>query len=296
MKKLILSILTALTVFSVSAQSSSTVKEVVEVLNAVEGYVFLTQGEYRDLKTIFNRTEAVFGDADISDLKAMHYTVSNSEVVTLKNDEGEIFGNKFGKSLLTITETSGQEHYYIVFVCPTISVVTPEGVVYSHQKIYGDKAKVEISQSNEFVVNCVMHDGVDVTDLFRENLTDGDKGRDGFYESETPIEGNSTIIVSLESGKENSDGHVVGIAPINLQMIDGGMTLRIVDTETLEPALAGEFYEITNLEGSVIQEGEVPGDSEIQFSSENKGIAFVKFPNREDYGTFKIVIYDSRNK
>lgn len=204
------------------------IAEIEGILRSVEGYVFLEKGpeKARDLSSTFNRTDQVVEEARSQDhLQSMNWSTLNSSIAYV-NDEGIITGYEYGQTLLTL-ENGDKKHYFIVFVCPTVTVVSPDGVVYTHQKVYNEKMKVDFSQSDDYVINSVMatyqERSYDVTDKIDIN---------GHYESShedgSDLRITSDVVYTLSLEKEPAD-HVVSKSPYRWLVANGAIQLASSD-------------------------------------------------------------------
>lgn len=263
---------------------------VVELLNSVEGYIFLTPGEQysRDLRNTFTRTDEVFSGEGVASLARMSWRVFNDEIAEV-SDEGIIVGKSFGNTMLRVTDLDNVNHYFIVFVTPTITVVTPEGAVYTHQKIYNDKAHIKISQSREYIINCVMLKGEesaeaeDITikeDVFIMHETENDGYGYGEYISEKEVTNNFTLTVTLEERRTNN------VTGYRVQV--DGMVVKIVKKSDGSP-VGGKPVTITSVNGNVVYAGKFPESGELQFNPDVTGVYFLSFDNEPYQGTFKFM-------
>lgn len=291
MRKILLTLLAAFAVFSVKADdnvANDTPEQglpgIVEMLSKVEGYIFVTRGETRDLSLTFTRTDMVFDGVDEGSFADMSWFVYNPKIASVPGDDGQLVGNEFGNTLLRITH-DGEEHWYIVFVCPTITVVSPEGTIYTHQKIFNEKAIVNLSQSKDYRINCVMSGAGDITDdiIFHEEDEYG-YGY-GEYVSNNKITGNVNLTLTLESRTEYLEPN-----PVRVRV--NGMTMSVVIKDTngkYVPATRnlGKTV-IKSISGDVVYNDYLPESGEVTFLDELSGVFFVTFENLEGY-TFKIV-------
>ena len=312
MKKILLTFIAATLVLSSARADNSNAGEtpeaveatnVVELLSSVEGYVFITLGEERNLRNTFTRTEEVFqGETDTS-LARMSWHVFNEKVATVDNDDGILYGKSYGNTLLRVTDADNTKHYFIVFVTPTITVVTPEGAVYTHQKIYNDKAHIKLSQSREYVINCVMRDGVDITpeDI---SLNNGAKGGfdnskedkitlhegpdDGYgygeYVSAREITSDVLLTVTLEDRKFNTEGQLYRSG---IRVRVDGMKVSIVDAKG--NPIGNEKVTITSVNGQVVYDEKLPESGVIVFNPDVTGVYFLSFDEIPAMGTFKFM-------
>ena len=227
-----------------------------DVLNSIEGYVFIEKGadKSRDLTATFTRTDAATeAGINADDLKALDWRAYNENIVEV-TDEGVITGLKFGETIVEMTEEDGTIHNYIVFVCPTVTVISPDGVIYTHQKIYNQKMKIDFSQSAKYVINCVMaeYDGnvYDVTDMIDPET--------GHYESNDQITSDVYYTVSME---RDLDDNFLSKTPIRVMVANG-----VVEFVAEEGLLENSTIEMTDLKGGVILAG--AASSYVDFGGE----------------------------
>lgn len=221
------------------------IAEVENILKSVEGYVFLELGKdkARDLAKTFDRTDKVVEEAaDHNELRGMDWETQNPQIAKV-DENGLIYGLSYGQTLLTL-KNGDKNHYFIVFVCPTVTVISPDGVIYTHQKVYNEKMKVDFSQSDDYVINSVMAtykgQSYDVTDKIDES---------GHYESSTDqgkdLRITSDVIYTITLEKEAED-LVVSKSPYRFLVAGGRIQLVSADSaKQLAPA------DINNLEVKV---------------------------------------------
>lgn len=271
-------------------------QDVVNILNKIEGYVFIEKGDdkERDLAEVFGKTDAVLKDKTREDLMKMHWDVFNENVVDIKEDDGTVVGLNYGQSIVKLTDEKDKslEFYFIVFVCPTITVVSPDGAVYTHQNVYGQKVKVDFSHSKNFSINCVMAEyNGNVYDITKTVVKDN-----GHFESSIDLESDMTFTVTLQEFDEDK---ITGDSPIRLRVANGTLQFDFVDENyNWDNYLSMCTLKISTLEGKSVTEsmrtcvsynGETPYP--IYHNILNEGIYLVTITDPE--GTsykYKIVI------
>lgn len=202
-------------------------KEIVKILSNVEAFVFLEKDDERDLKQTFGRTDKIEFN-NVTDYKDLLYEVGNNAVAEINYDTGEIKGIGFGETIIKITnpKDNDNEHYFLAFVCPKITVKTPEGVVYSYPKMYNHRAKITFTASDQYMINTVLRDGVDITEKV---APDKDGKDDGYYLSSNPITDDATFVISEESVPDDYDGQTV-VGSCGLKVYSLGSTIYFKDT------------------------------------------------------------------
>lgn len=250
-----------------------------DLLREIDGYIFMSLNEdARSFNGIFQRTDSL---PDSEYLHDVEWTIANDNVLkyTGNNTFSAIGFGEHGNTLVVGTNrTTGQKVKLVVFVCPTVTVYSPEGAIYKHQKFYDYPAKISLGKSNDYVINCVMHGEDDVTHLLNEN---------GDYVSPDPIREDMTLVVSMESREFEESNDVVGKSGINIQVV--GNSVKFVDAATKQKADITENIIIHDLQGKEIYNQPLPEEGVINFNSENHGIFFIDIENDED-GHFKIII------
>ena len=310
-----------------SAGKNLNMDGIIEKLEKSEGYVFLGKDDQRNLRDIFHRSDKIgMGGEDkpaLNDVLDYHWEVANEGIATLQRDTKAeaiyVKGTKFGETFLTATLPNSTEvHHFAVFVCPTITVLSPEGVVYSYHKTYNQPAKIELTQSKEYHINCVMmkrgdsdSDWEDITAKVAYGRDSNDdlvvNDKDGYYESKDPIASDMIFVISEESSKDygnntggGSDLGVVGQSGLNLQTI--GHEIKVVYDGNREGTEKGASVDLSNANIEITDAGNVP----VSLSSQNQlgngkiyidglGIFYITINNTQGggkIGTFKVIIHD----
>lgn len=276
-------LMTCLNTYSEEYKNTSIrVEDFIKIIDKVEGYVFLSEGERRDLSLPFARTDAVFSEIESAeDLRALNWSSMNNDIVFVDKD-GMAKGQSFGETIITVKDDNNELHNFIVFVCPTVTVKSPEGAIYTHHKVYNQKAKIYFTQSKDYLINCVMLNGEDITDKVK---IDENEDGDGYYESEEPIISNMTFVISMESREENEIGQVVGGSDINLQV--QGKNITFVNTDETKQSIVGKNVKIKDVKrDKTVYNNPLPPNNTI--SIETKGIYYVEIEGIN--GDFKVII------
>lgn len=315
--------------------SGTSMKELVNQLKDVQAYVFLGKGEERNLNDVFGRSNTIVfkkGDLENPDVKC---TITNPGIATLTNDGILKGGNEYGETIFTISrkvekkDSNGsivydnnepvmitEEFHFAVFVCPTVTVVSPEGVVYRYPKTHGQKARIQLSQGNDYLINCVMlkngdGDWEDITSEVEagknEDNSPKNNEKDGYFEfaDGDGVENDLIFILSEESYHPNNlgteNGKVVGSSGYNVRVygndfiavVPDNAGADIIDTVMVE-GLNGEFYRWSSYSGS-----DLPQDLKdaFIFTVKNPGIYKIHLyyvndqnTHTEVPGVFKIMI------
>ncbi|MCH5346988.1 MAG: leucine-rich repeat protein [Muribaculaceae bacterium] len=166
------------------------------------------------------------------------YTVENSNdevaAVTGYYIDAKDFGNT------TIVFKSGDEvaATFNIYVCPTVTVVHGEGLLYTHHVLYNSRPELTLLPIPGYLISGVTHDGAKV-DNIDEN---------GKYVSTKPITDNSVINLTLEQdangGPATGVDNVVSDSDIHVYVSD--MRVEIVG------ATPGERVLIYNLQGKLL--------------------------------------------
>lgn len=236
MKKFLLALLTVSLSLTASAENTpdestesgsyrvteDKLNEVIEQLKSIEGYVFISKGERRELSTVFQKAPDILGD-DENEIKSHDWEIANSSIAELQNNEGTVLGVNYGQTSLTVTDDKGVVHYFVIFVCPTMTVVSPEGAIYTHQKVYGQHAKVSFTHSNDYLINCVMMnfqgEVKDITDKVAKETSDETGDTDGYYESEELVKDDMIFTVSMKNNPNSANNtEVVDNSGVRIQV------------------------------------------------------------------------------
>ena len=284
--------------------SGASLKEIVEKLEKSEGFVFLPLGEERNIRDIFHRSNEIHmaGDEieEYKDVMNFKWTVGSEAIATITrvtaSDAIYVHGTGYGETFLTGVAPDGETHHFAVFVCPTVTVLSPEGVVYTYQKVYNQPAKIQLSQSKDYQVNCVMvkglHDDGQWHDVTAAVAKDADGQNDGFFESNEPVKRDLVFVISEEIRpvNEGSEGSVVGKSKLNLQVT--GRTVKLVTVDNLEEGvdLSECGFTITDLSGVEAQYNLRSYDGVIEFDADGIYLINIEGPQNLE-GNFKVIIH-----
>lgn len=253
------------------------INQFIDLIEHVEGHVFLSKGETRNLTNIVYFSDAIQPEGGQPEL--LNWTVANRAIADINYQTGEITAKEFGLTYVIAHNSLGEDFNIAVFVCPTITVHSPEGAIYTYQKIYNTPAYIQLTQSNEYLVNCVMNDDDDVTDQVNE---------DGTFQSEGPVRSDMHLTVSLEERiKDNEDGeNVLGRSGLNLRVNPVKHTLEFYDPDNKIANKAK--VTITDYDGNVRYNEPMPADKRITFLEGVQGVFNVKIAGIP--GDFKIIM------
>lgn len=322
MKKFLLALLTVSLSLTASAENTpdestetgsaqvtkDRLEAIVSTLKQIKGYVFLSPNETRELSKVFARTEEVLpGNSDPSQvIKNYSWKIMNPEIAQVHENTGLIEGFNYGETILTVYNEK-ETNNFIVFVCPTITVEMPEGAIYSHQKIYGQRAKVNFTKSNNFVINCVMQtytytDENNQTVTVVKDITDqvaaSGNSVDGYYETEGAVLGDIVLNISMEDRDASEGDAIVG---------NSGVRLRVEGHKLTFVAPEGKIHDntkvtITANNGKVVYNGPISNQDEegnyyIEFLKNNLGVFFVNIEgingSTGKQCTYKIILTES---
>lgn len=255
--------------------------DVISLLKKVEAYVFLGVGETRDLKETLGRSNIFdYEVKDLNDNDNVNWFVNNHDIATI-TDNGLIKGLKFGETVMKVNDEDNNDIYFAVFVCPTITVVSPEGVIYKYHKTYNQKVRLQLTQSQDYLINCVMMNGQDITAFVDKSNGNGD----GYFQSTEGVKDNLVFVISEESRHENDgdDIGVVGGSGVNVEVWGHNVNFVATDDKT---SLIGKELKIIDSEGNSRED--IIGKNALHIA--NPGIYTVyieKIP-----GHFRIIIHD----
>lgn len=309
-----------------------TLKDAVDMLEKVEAFVFLYKDETRNFTEVFERSDKVFSGFDQDQLKALDWEVANEGIATVDENDGVLKGIDFGETFLVVTvpktitvkttDTNGEVvnktyeegevHYFAVFVSPTVTVLSPEGVIYKYQKMYNQPVRITFSHSKDFHINCVMVHGLtngsdengwyDATsDVARTSAGSND---DGYFEDTKQIVTNDLVFVISEEENLNPDHtDVVGDSGLNLQVRGNEITFVVDAPEDpkryndLTDALATNNLKATFTEvisNREVGSCEIIGNKVTLEDDTPNGIYFVDVTGDGNVinHRFKVVLYD----
>ena len=274
---------------SAGAVTSIGMADFVKLMESVEGYVFLGLGESRELMNIFDRSDDVWGHLTADDEKNLTFTSTNPAIASVNLNDGIITGEAFGQTIITVENSKGDDIILSVFVSPTITVYSPEGVAYNYQKTTGQPARIALTPSAEYVVNCVMRykDGEwkDVTAEFEKG--NGNNEADGQYESGSEVNSDMIFSISFETADvydSDENGEVVGVSNLDVQV--RGKEVTLVEAGTENPIKNCKVTIEDSVGNAVSNE---TTDSKGKFSLEYPGVYKLTVTGYD--GHFKIMAY-----
>lgn len=197
-------------------------------------YVMIKVGETRDF-------------ADFFKLRSIeYYETANSKVASLPEesetlsfeDMGKVKGVRYGETVIGAYNLYGELVATLgVFVCPTLTVVYPDGATTEHLMVHNSPVSIAINPSARWRINSVSHDEADVTDKVDTY---------GVYKSETPVTANSILTVV---GKEIEEPTTGAEAP----GVDNGIRVSAVGRVLhIHGKAQSEQVEVYNPEGRLI--------------------------------------------
>ena len=293
MKKVLVTLFAVLGIMSMSAQkitfAGMTFDELINILENLQGQVFLSKGETRELANIVANSTSI---SNVANAKDLTWSTLNKGIVDIDESEGTIEGVNFGQALVQVHEPSATvpDFYIGVYVCPTITVKSPEGAIYTHQKMYNSRAKLQLTHSPDWLINCVMCNGEDITQMVSET-GNGWFDTSLFPEEEKQnVKNDLTLVVSMETRMKHNDGDdVIADSDINLQVYPETMTLRFTDgVGNLKTTLIGRTISIKDITGKELYGSPLPEECEIVFLSNNKGVFYVGIEDVDQ--DFKIIM------
>lgn len=221
------------------------VEQFVDILQHLDGHVFLTPGESRDLSSLFKNSSQLPNE-DVE-----RWSSVNPGIASVSAD-GEVVGHAFGETILTAI-VNNETHHVAVFVCPTITVKSPEGAIYVHQKMYKSAVKLQLTQSPDWVVNCVMMAKQDAAGEWQyEDVTGQVDEKTGIYTSTDPITENLILTVSMALRERFGDGeNVIGTSDIDFQVRSQAKTITVVEGEN-SYLREGDTFVITDMNGKEV--------------------------------------------
>ncbi|MCH5346466.1 MAG: leucine-rich repeat protein [Muribaculaceae bacterium] len=183
--------------------------------------------------------EMNFADLLPSDLTASSWDTSNDDIVDITK-KGKAEAYEFGH--VYISAKDGDNNViavYSVFVCPTVTIVHGDGVLYSHHVIYNSRPKLTLQPSSGYLISSVTHDDTVVLDQLIDHQGTCT------YIPEKPITDNTKIYLTME---ENPDGGpVTGMGSV---ISDSGIRFHLSgDYLEIVGATPGEYLKLWNPNG-----------------------------------------------
>lgn len=298
----------------------STIDGIIDVLKDINGYIFLPTDEDRSVRDIAHRSSSIeIGEeAHFPDANDLTWVVANEGIASLYKEGNDIriTGNSFGETFLA-AYNDDNVYYFAVFVCPTITVLSPTGVVYKYQKTYGQPVRIQFTQSPGYLVNCVMVKGLgtdgewtDVTSQVEKGSRKGDSSQDntagdgyivaertneddGYYISDLPVTNNLLICISEESSgmavNDESNGEVVGSSGVNLQV--RGYELTFVNANDGTPAFRGKNLLVLDLANRANEGGRIDENGKYVIRDFFPGVHLIQVEDVPGY--FRVVVQDN---
>ena len=266
------------------------IKTFISTLNNIEGYFFVGSGEDRDISLTLSRPD---GSGEQEDFVAMSWKSMNTTIARMSRGDNNVpilTGGAYGETIITALENNPdgttEKHNFVVFVCPKITIVSPEGAIYSYHKVFNQNTRIQFTQSDLYSVNSVLRidgahpEGLDITDEIQD---------DGWYESKEQITDDTIFWVAMESNdKEGESDTATGNSDIKIFVKGSNVTID-GDNENI---LNGTFT-VTDLWNRVLYSGSWPKDNNgtrtLTFNSSNKGVFFLT--SAVNNKTYKIIIH-----
>lgn len=280
MKKIVLLLLISAFTYTGYAQNAGTltgmtVADFVETLSSVEGYFFIGKGEERDLSLTLGREPA--NDLNENQAKEMDWTSFNEAIVTV-DDYGYAHGVAYGEALIS-THDGDKQTNYVVFVCPKVSIVSPEGAIYSYHKIYNQQSRVQFTESKDWKINAITRDGVLIPD---------NSEKDGWYESDEAITSDVCFHVTME--------HADNYPFENVKITVNGHKVTIADPVGYAGYMNNRPVSVKDMWGDELYGGTWPSEGTLKFKQGNEGIFFISIPNDQGgENQYKIIIEDKED-
>lgn len=185
------------------------------------------------------------------------WTSSNNEIFRLES-QSEGNASNFGHAYVVGKDADNNEVAVVsVYVCPTLTVIHPEGSIYTHHVLYKTYPTVNVKPGEGYKLVDVTHDGSEIAD----SLID----EEGYYISTKPITENSVINLSLEQEMQSSapaiwsdsqirvyvDGyniHFIGVQPyssVNVTGLDGITINKQLSADNIITVEAPGIYILT---------------------------------------------------
>lgn len=276
-------------------------KDYVNIVDKVEGHVFLSKGERRELaKIVENAKDELPNVAPTDELTWEAY---NSGIVEIDTENGTITGKKFGQTIVEVKDPEGDNFYVAILVCPTITIKSPEGAIYKHQKMYGSKARIQLTQSKDWLVNCVMLADVDDEGNIQEPYdVTSYVDADGTFVTPTNVKNDMILTVSMEennddfSDNDNVDANL-GVSGLSLRVnsVKGIVEFHnenegynLDELRKYKLSISPIMYPEKELFGKTLPEKNI-----VSFGAGNQGVFVLCFKDGNDAvvgGKFKVII------
>lgn len=186
--------------------------------------------------------EMNFSDLLPSDLTATAWVTSNDDIVDITK-KGKAEAYEFGHVYISAKDIDDKViAVFSVFVCPTVTIVHGDGVLYSHHVIYNSRPKLTLQPSNGYLISSVTHDDTVVLDELLDHQGTCT------YTPEKPITANSTIYLALEENPNG--GPMTGtesvISDSDVRITISGMLMEV------HGAQPSEYLKIWNTNGLLL--------------------------------------------
>lgn len=262
-----------------------TVEEYVEILNGLDGFIFVGVGEDRDVSRTLGREPENGNEQSV--YQGLTWTSLNPQIVSV-DENGVITGQDYGESIIQGIGKSDDgvdnddiDIAYVVFVCPKVTVMSPEGAVYSYHKIFDQQTRVQFTHSAGYAINAVTRDGKDITE------DEAFDKKTGWYISTDPIKEDACFCVTLEKTDAASE-NVVKDSTLKV-LVNEGKSVTIVGPDDY---INGEIT-ITDLWGGVTKDASTGNSGSRKLAIGDDGA--IKYDGIYELAigdrTFKIIIY-----
>lgn len=268
--------------YTTFAQGSSSfenmsIEKFVNTLDNIQGFFFIGKGENRALSLTLERDQT--NDFEYAyQVSALHWSSLNPSVAFI-DDDGNLDGINFGETIISSVDDEGNKTNYVVFVAPKVTIVSPEGAVYRYHKIYNQNSHVQFTQSKDYAINCVVRDGVDITESPSFNRETG-----WYTPDDDIITDDTTFWVTMEKRRSPNDSDAVIGSNVKVK-VDGSK----VTIETSDASLLKKKIKVMDMWGNTLYNNQWPSDGDLVFNPGNKGVFYIDIP---DVNTYKIIIHE----
>ena len=258
------------------------IEQFVEILDGVDGFIFVGVGEQRDIARTLGRENdksVVAGNMDQTDVQELNWTTLNRDICNV-DEFGMIEGKSYGETIIQGISDDGKTNLgYVVFVCPKITIYSPEGAVYSYHKIFNQATNVQFTHSKYYVINCVTRDGRDLTKLLDEEKETFDAAT-GWYTSTEPINSDTEFRVTMEARQDNND-NIVSDSNLSITVEGNNMVFNPANE------VSGKSITVKDIFDNLIYNGTI-SNGKLTIQDINKGILYVSIPGDNVY---KVLVY-----
>lgn len=258
------------------------IEQFVEILDGVDGFIFVGVGEQRDIARTLGRENdksVVAGNMDQTDVQELNWTTLNRDICNV-DEFGMIEGKSYGETIIQGISDDGKTNLgYVVFVCPKITIYSPEGAVYSYHKIFNQATNVQFTHSKDYVINCVTRDGRDLTKLLDEEKETFDAAT-GWYTSTEPINSDTEFRVTMEARQDNND-NIVSDSNLSITVEGNNMVFNPANE------VSGKSITVKDIFDNLIYNGTI-SNGKLTIQDINKGILYVSIPGDNVY---KVLVY-----